>query len=71
MNFTGEQKQLIESAPTARIWLSGKAGCGKSTAAAERVRFLMENGLDIPVNNEPAHDAKTDWSSRVLLLEAQ
>ena len=44
MNFTGEQKQLIESAPTARIWLSGKAGCGKSTAAAERVRFLMENG---------------------------
>ena len=34
-------------------------------------RYLMENGLDIPYNNEPAHDAKTDWSSRVLLLEAQ
>ncbi len=34
-------------------------------------RFLMENGLDMPYTNEPAYNEKTDWSSRVLLLEAQ
>ncbi len=33
-------------------------------------RFLMENGLDIPYTNEPEYGEKTDWSSRVLLLEA-
>jgi len=43
MVFTARQKELIEADPSARIWLEGKAGCGKSTAAAERVRFLMEH----------------------------
>ena len=33
-------------------------------------RFLMENGLDMPYTNEPEYGEKTDWSSRVLLLEA-
>lgn len=41
--FTTTQKELIEADPSARIWLTGKAGCGKSTAAAERARFLMEH----------------------------
>ncbi len=40
--FTGQQREVIEAAPNERIWLSGKAGCGKTTAAAERVRFLLE-----------------------------
>ena len=44
MFYTNAQKQLIESSPTSRIWLSGKAGCGKTTAAAERVRYLLEYG---------------------------
>lgn len=30
----------------------------------------MENGLDMPYTNEPEYGEKTDWSSRVLLLEA-
>ncbi len=34
-------------------------------------RFLMENGLEIPYNNEPAYHEKTDWSSRVLRLVAE
>lgn len=34
-------------------------------------RFLMENGLNIPVSNGPKYpEMKSDWSSRVLLLEA-
>lgn len=34
-------------------------------------RFLMENGLNIPVSNDPKYPGmKSDWSSRVLLLEA-
>lgn len=40
--YTQQQKEVIEASPFERIWLSGKAGCGKSTAAAERIRFLME-----------------------------
>ena len=32
-------------------------------------RFLMESGLDIPLTNEPEWSQKSDWSSRVLLLE--
>lgn len=33
-------------------------------------KFLMENGLEIPLNHELPKEDKTDWSSRVLLLEA-
>ena len=33
-------------------------------------RFLIENGLEIPACNEPPYHEKSDWSSRVLLLEA-
>lgn len=43
LQYTTQQKDLVEADPSSRIFLSGKAGCGKSTAAAERVRFLMEH----------------------------
>ena len=33
--------------------------------------YLMNNGLDIPNNLNPEWSLKSDWSSRVLLLEAQ
>ena len=33
-------------------------------------RFLMESGLEIPATNEVEWGLKSDWSSRVLLLEA-
>ena len=41
--LTARQKELITAGTRERIWLSGNAGCGKTTAAAERVRFLLEN----------------------------
>ena len=34
-------------------------------------RFLMENGLEIPADNNTEHHLKSDWSSRVLYLVAQ
>lgn len=34
-------------------------------------KFLMETGLDVPYTNEVEWGKKTDWSSRVLYLEAQ
>lgn len=33
-------------------------------------KFLMENGLEIPATHDPADGNKSDWSSRVLYLEA-
>ena len=33
--------------------------------------YLMNHGLDVPYRNEPEWSQKNDWSSRVLLLEAQ
>lgn len=33
-------------------------------------RFLMESGLEIPATNNVEWSLKSDWSSRVLLLEA-
>ena len=41
--FTAEQRRIIEADPDERIRVSGRAGCGKTSAAAERVRFLLEN----------------------------
>ena len=34
-------------------------------------RYLMDNGIDVPYTNEVEWGKKTDWSSRVLYLEAQ
>lgn len=34
-------------------------------------KFLMENGLEIPYNHDLPNEDKTDWSSRVLLLESK
>ena len=33
--------------------------------------YLMNHGLDVPYRNNTEWNARTDWSSRVLLLEAQ
>ena len=41
--FTDQQQEVIRADLSARIRLSGKAGCGKSAAGAERARFLLEN----------------------------
>jgi alpha-galactosidase len=34
-------------------------------------QYLMDNGLEVPYTNEVEWGKKTDWSSRVLYLEAQ
>ena len=34
-------------------------------------KFLMENGLEMPQNHDLPKGELTDWSSRVLLLEAK
>ena len=33
--------------------------------------YLMNHGLEMPYRNEPEWSKKNDWSSRVLLLEAE
>ena len=44
------------------LYCEGKSYSGK---------FLMENGLEMPYTNEVEWSKKTDWSSRVLYLEAE
>ena len=50
-----------------RIDLKPMSVEGKSFSGA----YLMNHGLDMPLRNEPEWSKKTDWSSRVLLLEAE
>ena len=49
-----------------RLDISPLAYEGKSFTG----RFLMESGLEIPATNNVEWSLKSDWSSRVLLLEA-
>lgn len=44
MPFTPAQLSIIEAPLNAKIFLSGPAGCGKTTAAVERMRALLEAG---------------------------
>ena len=46
--FSEQQREVICADLSARIHLSGKAGCGKSAAGAERARFLLENAEGWP-----------------------
>lgn len=39
------QRQIIESPLNARLFVSGAAGTGKTTAGVERIRFLLEQGV--------------------------
>jgi hypothetical protein len=45
VNPTTAQREIIESPLAAKIFLSGPAGCGKTTVAAERLRMLLAAGL--------------------------
>ena len=40
---------------------------GKSFSGA----YLMSHGIDVPYRNEPEWSKKSDWSSRILYLEAE
>lgn len=56
-NYTIRELNRIDTKP---LSFEGKTYSGK---------FLMDNGLEIPVNHKLAKQNETDWSSRVLLLE--
>jgi hypothetical protein len=45
MPLTPNQLSIIEAPTDAKIFLSGPAGCGKTTAAVERMRALLNAGL--------------------------
>ena len=45
MEFSNKQLQIIESPLDSRIFLSGPAGTGKSTAGIERLKYLLHSGL--------------------------
>ncbi len=44
LTLTPEQQLIVRAAPTTRLFVSGSAGCGKTTAAVAHLRFLLENG---------------------------
>ncbi len=39
------QRDIVESPLNRKLFVSGPAGCGKTTAAVERMRFLLEQGV--------------------------
>ncbi|GMV33349.1 MAG: hypothetical protein DPW15_05335 [Chloroflexi bacterium] len=39
------QRQIVESPLNSRLFVTGKAGAGKTTAGIERLRFLLANGI--------------------------
>lgn len=45
MPLTPHQLSIIEAPANAKIFLSGPAGCGKTTAGVERLRALLEAGV--------------------------
>lgn len=45
MRLSPAQLDLIQSPLDAKIFLHGPAGCGKTTAAVERLLYLMEQGV--------------------------
>ncbi len=45
IDLTPEQKAIVESPVESRIFLSGMAGAGKTTAGVERLRYLLESGV--------------------------
>ncbi|MGE5251391.1 MAG: hypothetical protein ACM3QS_14400, partial [Bacteroidota bacterium] len=45
MDLTGAQLEVARAPFDAKIFLSGPAGAGKSTAAVARLRFLLDEGI--------------------------
>src|SRR5436190_17978566 len=43
--LTPDQRSVIEASTSSRIFLRGPVGTGKTTAAVERMKFLLENGI--------------------------
>src|SRR5512138_3130912 len=45
MNLTNAQLEVARAQLDARIFLSGPAGAGKTSAAVARLRFLLDQGI--------------------------
>ena len=45
VELTTDQRQVIKAAINGKLFLSGPAGTGKSTAGVERLRYLLANGI--------------------------
>ena len=45
VDLTTDQRQIIEAPTNVKLFLSGPAGTGKSTAGVERLRYLLANGI--------------------------
>ncbi len=45
VELTREQLAVIETPPSGKTFLSGPAGAGKSTAAVERLKYLLASGI--------------------------
>jgi hypothetical protein len=45
VNLNNAQREIVQAPLASRIFLSGPAGCGKTTVAVERLRALLASGL--------------------------
>ncbi len=45
MNLTEEQAAILRASTTSKTFLSGPAGCGKTSVGAEHLRLLLASGL--------------------------
>jgi hypothetical protein len=45
VNLTGNQRQILETSVRSRTFLSGPAGCGKTTVGVEHLRLLLSGGV--------------------------
>ncbi|HET7144927.1 MAG TPA: UvrD-helicase domain-containing protein, partial [Anaerolineales bacterium] len=45
LNLSPLQRQIVESTLGIRLFVSGRAGTGKTTVGVERMRFLLEQGI--------------------------
>src|SRR5512138_1380530 len=45
ISLSPAQRQIAESSLNAKLFVSGPAGAGKTTAAVERMRYLLEQGV--------------------------
>lgn len=44
LTLTPDQRAIVEAPSTAKLFVTGSAGCGKTTAAVARLRRLLEEG---------------------------
>src|SRR5215208_2647188 len=45
ISFSPAQRQIIESPLNSKLFVSGQMGTGKTTAAVERMRYLLAQGV--------------------------